>query len=287
MRRITIVSRALVIGMTLAGLVGGCGKGRDQKAPENAPQMTILIGGSATTTPILEILGKAFTARNPNVVVQFLPSSHTAGGIQGAAKGDIDLGALSRAFEAEEQNLGVLYTEFARDGLAFVTQKDIPFRNVSADNLRAIYAGKITKWSKLGVAGVADDTMVVIDRPGHTSAKIVLMGPLFPKDMVFGPTLVMIERALDANDALVKTPSAIGYTSLGAVLMEKLPVNVLMVDSVAPNSESIRSGRYPYFRPMALAHRKDTKPEVAAFIAYIMGPEGRKIISDNGFVPMN
>ncbi len=287
MRRMMKVSRALAIGMTLVPLVIGCGQGKDNKASTSTPRVTILIGGSATTTPILEILGKAFTARNPNVLVQFLPSSHTAGGIQGAAKGDIDLGALSRAFEEEEKNLGVLYTEFARDGLAFVTQKDIRFRDVSSDNLRAIYAGKITKWSKLGVAGVADDTMVVIDRPGHSSAKIVLMGPLFPKDMVFGPTLIMIERAPDANDALVKTPSAIGYTSLGAILMEKLPLNVLMVDGVAPDDESIRNGRYPYFRPMALAHRKDTKPEVAAFIAYIMGPEGRKIIGDNGFVPMN
>ncbi len=130
--------------------------------------------------------------------------------------------------------------------------------------------------------------MVVIDRPGHSSAKIVLMGPLFPKDMVFGPTLIMIERAPDANDALVKTPSAIGYTSLGAVLMEKLPVNVLMVDGVAP------SRRVDPERPLPLlsAHGPGPPPGRQAgggrlHRLHLVGPEGRKIIADNGFVPMH
>jgi phosphate transport system substrate-binding protein len=286
MCRLRNVALTLAVGMTLLLPSGGCRPGKNDEKPAGTPPVTILIGGSATTTPILDILGKAFTAGNPGVSIQFLPSSHTAGGIQGAVKGDIDLGAISRGFEAEEKSLGVLYTEFARDGLAFVTHKDVPVRDIASQSLRDIYAGKITKWSQIGVNGLPDDTMVVIDRPGHSSAKIVLMGPLFPKDMAFGSTLIMIERAPDANDALAKTPSAVGYTSLGAIQMEKLPLNVLMVDGVAPTEESIRSDRYPYYRPLALAHRPQAKPEVTAFIAFIRSPEGRKIIADNGFVPM-
>jgi phosphate transport system substrate-binding protein len=279
------IGRGLVALAVLAAV--GCGGGKEEKqVPVPAAKVVIVVSGSNTTTPILELLSKEFSKSRPEVSFDYLPSSHTAGGIQGAQSGELDLGATSRYVDATEKKLGLVEFEFARDGMVFVTNQATKVAGITAAQLKEIYAGKITKWSQVGVSGLKDDDMVVIDRPWHTSAKIVLMEQLFGEKFVFGPKLVMVERALDTNEALIRTSNSLGYTSLGAIVMEKLPLNLLKVDGVEPTPDNIKSGKFPYYRPMAVVYKQAPKPAVLDFVAFVKGPEGRRIIEANGFIPV-
>jgi phosphate transport system substrate-binding protein len=289
MRRRTQPSRAfspvaVLCGLAVLGLFSaGCGDKEEPKKAVPTKKVHLTVSGSATTTPILEILAKVYTASHPEVGFEFLPSSHTGGGVQGAHTGELALGATSRALLPEEARLGLVYREFARDSIVFAVNRSVPATKITRSQIVDMYSDKIRRWKQID-PGLPDTEIVVIDRPTHSSPRMTLDETLFGKGFPFSPKVVVIERALDANEAIVKTPNAIGYTSYGAVVMEKLALNILDVDGVYPSAENVASGKYPYVRPLGVVHRPDKA--VKDFVSFIFGPEGRKIIADNGFVPL-
>ena len=83
-----------------------------------------------------------------------------------------------------------------------------------------------------------------------------------------------------AND-----PYAIGYISLGAL---NDTVKAISVDGAEPTVENIKDGSYTLSRPFNVATKGESdNPVVKDFMAYIMSEEGQKIISDEGYIPVD
>ncbi len=283
MKRLAMCLLALA---AIVPLAASCGKKKEEQATsQTREKVRIAISGSDTTYGILKALSNSYGASHPDVNFDFLPSSHTGGGINGAYNREIDLGATSRTPLKEEEKLGMVYYEIANDGLVFTVEQKVPLKDVSVKQIKDMYAGKISKWSELGLKGMENDDIVVIDRPPHASARMVLDEILFGKEFPFSKKLVMIERASDTVEALAKTPNALGYTSQQAVVMGKLPVTMLSIDGVAPTFDNVKSGKYIYVRPFGVVYRPDAKKAVMEFVDFIKSPEGRKIILDEGLVP--
>jgi phosphate transport system substrate-binding protein len=53
-----------------------------------------------------------------------------------------------------------------------------------------------------------------------------------------------------------------------------------------PGVEAARSGKYPISRKLYLYTAGDPAPEVKAFIDWILGPDGQKIVDKEGFVSL-
>lgn len=284
MKRISV--GFIIVAVLSVFFLYNCG-GKDQgEAPREIPAASerLVISGSATTIPIIEKLAEAYKLKKPELITDFLPSSHTGGGIQGAQSGELSLGAISRDLEEEEKN-GLVEFIFARDAIVFVANRNVRVKNITSGQLKQIYSGKITRWSQIGQEGLKDEDIVVIDRPSHSSPKIVLGEKLFTGDFVLGTNLVMVERALDTNEALIKTPNSLGYTSLAAIKMGDLPLSTLAVDGVEPTPENVRTGAYPYYRPLGVVYRSDPDKAVLGFVEFVMSNEGREIITANGLSP--
>ena len=78
---------------------------------------------------------------------------------------------------------------------------------------------------------------------------------------------------------------SIGYVSLGSL---DDSVKALKIDGVEATAENIKAGKYKVSRPFNIAVKKDMKNEVAKdFINYVMSEEGQKIVSDNGYIPVD
>ena len=78
---------------------------------------------------------------------------------------------------------------------------------------------------------------------------------------------------------------AIGYVSLGSL---NDSVKALKIDGAEATAENIKAGKYKVSRPFNIAVKKDMKNEVAKdFINYVMSEEGQKIVSDNGYIPVD
>lgn len=77
--------------------------------------------------------------------------------------------------------------------------------------------------------------------------------------------------------------SAVAYVSLGQALeavASGVPVRLLPVDKVEPETPTVKDGRYPLRRPVLLLSAKDTTPLVEAFQQFALSDEGQKLISD-------
>lgn len=209
-------------------------------------------------------------------------------GIRLAANGTADIGATCRQrlsdvggnIHEEEKDVDLIAVGW--DALVAITHKNNPVKNISTDNLRAIFEGKLTNWKDLGGP---DLKIQVLTRKGSTSgvgymARIMIFNdPGYEykeKGKIFKST-----GPIEKNAA--KIEGSIAFDGVSSA--RKADVATIGIDGFLPTKENIASGNYPLFRPLYVAVNKTNKnPHVSGFIEFLTGPEGQEIISQQGTV---
>ncbi len=182
----------------------------------------------------------------------------------------------------------------AFDALAVYTHPSNPIKEISVEELKEIWSegGGITTWEQVNPA---------------ITGKIVLVGRAnssgtydYFREHICGKTPEKKQREFRAGvselggssevvETVGKTPLAIGYSGMGY----KTPgVNWLKVSpkkgepAIEPGTESARNKTYPIARGLYLYTAGAPEGEIAAFIEWIKGPDGQKIVAKEGFVPL-
>lgn len=101
--------------------------------------------GSTSVSPVIEVLGEAYKALNPDVTIS-VESVGSSAGIEAANNGTADLGMASRELKEEEaENLDV--DVIALDGITVIVNKDAEIEDITLENLKKVYLGEITDWA--------------------------------------------------------------------------------------------------------------------------------------------
>lgn len=108
----------------------------------------ITIGGSSSVTPLMEKLAEAYKKVNPKVEVMVQQSDSTTG-VTSAIDGSVDIGMASRDLKDTETDKGVKATVIAKDGIAVIVHKDSKQEELTLEQVKDIFTGKITKWSEI------------------------------------------------------------------------------------------------------------------------------------------
>lgn len=108
----------------------------------------ITIGGSSSVTPLMEKLAEAYKKINPKVEVMVQQSDSTTG-VTSAIDGSVDIGMASRDLKDTETDKGVKATVIAKDGIAVIVHKDSKQEELTLEQVKDIFTGKITKWSEI------------------------------------------------------------------------------------------------------------------------------------------
>ncbi len=108
----------------------------------------ITIGGSSSVTPLMEKLAEAYKKINPKVEVMVQQSDSTTG-VTSAIDGSVDIGMASRDLKDTETDQGVKATVIAKDGIAVIVHKDSKQEELTLEQVKDIFTGKITKWSEI------------------------------------------------------------------------------------------------------------------------------------------
>ena len=108
----------------------------------------ITIGGSSSVTPLMEKLAEAYKKANPKVEVMVQQSDSTTG-VTSAIDGSVDIGMASRDLKDTESDKGVKATVIAKDGIAVIVHKDSKQEELTLEQVKDIFTGKITKWSEI------------------------------------------------------------------------------------------------------------------------------------------
>lgn len=107
----------------------------------------LVLVGSTSAAPVTEALCEEYKRVNPNVEFEIQQTGSTAG-ISAAADGICDMALSSRALTDNEKIL-LSETDMALDAIAVIVNKKNKTDNLSVDDIRKLFEGKITKWSEL------------------------------------------------------------------------------------------------------------------------------------------
>mgnify|MGYP000867223479 CR=1 FL=1 len=117
---------------------------------------SLSLAGSTTVQPLAEKLAESFMSTNPDVQID-VQGGGSSVGVKAAGEGTSDIGMASREIKEEEltQFPNLQVHVIARDGIAVVVHPDNPVSDLSLDQIRDIFSGKIVNWSEVGGADAA------------------------------------------------------------------------------------------------------------------------------------
>jgi len=152
-----------------------------------------------------------------------------------------------------EKNLH--FTTVAWDALALLTHARNPVKNLSIEQLRDIYAGRITDWAALGGTPGAINLYAVAGPLDGVEWSLRRL--LFGK----GSARVAAKRwyinTQQLEGAVAIDPMAIGV-SLNSLVASDRKLQRLAIDGVAPSLATLQSGTYPLPTRLYVAARRET-----------------------------
>jgi phosphate transport system substrate-binding protein len=284
------IAESIIIGIILLGLCS-CNSVKTTELKDSNPvtsqtdaqgQKLIKIGGSSSTVTVLKLLAKAYESQNKTVKIEFISNSQSEGAIAALNNDIIDIAGSSKQLKPEEDNGKIQYRELAQDLLIVASHNSVKgVNNLSTKQLKAIYKGEIKNWRELGGPNA---NIVVLDRPEDESAKKLLRKYYLGEDKTTTKAVILNKEG-ELIETLQSTPNSIGTFSLAYSLINKLPVNHLSLNGVAPKSQNFTSGKYQMVRHIGILWEKTPSAPTQGFIDFILSKEGEKLLQKNGFVP--
>lgn len=263
---------ALLCGVVVvSGLVVGCGSGNSSK--ESAK---ITISGSTSVGPTIEVLAEAYEKNNDvKIEVQQVGSS---AGIKNTIEGTSNLGMSSRDLKDEEAQ-SVEGTKIAIDGIAVVTNKNNKVEDLTVEQVKDIFTGKITNWKQVGGA---DAEIVVVSREEGSGTRDGFQDILGFESEELIKSAQICDGSGNVKSTVEGNENAIAYISFGYV---KDGIKSVKVDGVEANDENVLDGKYPISRPFLVVNKKDNlSNEAKAFVDFILSEEGQNIVAEEGFI---
>ena len=175
----------------------------------------------------------------------------------------------------------------ARDAFVFFVHADNPARNLTTEQVRAIYSGKATTWREAGVEW--DARLIPFQRNKNSGSQTTLeriMGdvPIMPpleEDRLGGMGDIFRDVADYRNRR-----GAIGFSFryYATELVAAGKIRLLALDGVEPTVENIRSGKYPFVAESYLVTAGEPEGDTARLASFLSSPEGRALVEAVGYV---
>jgi len=264
----TKVIAVLIALLALTNAFAG-GSGEQSGTNASAAPYTIEVGGSTSVTPLMELLAVEYAKVKPNIKVN----------INGTGSGDginnagvlYQIGMSSRELTPAEQGKGLKEVIIAIDGIAVIVNKSNAVANLTVEQIRNIYTGAITNWSQVGGRNAAIAVVSREEGSGTRGAFEELAG--FQGKLLANANQLTSTGAILAN--IAQNSDAIGYISLGSL---NDTVKAVSVGGVAATSANVVNGSYKIARPFIVLTGKNVHAESSAFIQWILGSDGQKVV---------
>lgn len=267
-------------GMFVIGAVAGLMVGAPSVWAGN-----LVIKGSTTVLPIAQKVSEAYMKEKPDVRIS-ISGGGSGNGIKAVIDGTTDIGNASRFIKDKEVKLAVEKGAYpvpfsvAYDCIVPVVHPSNGISDVTLEQLKAIYEGKVKNWKELGGA---DKEIAVFSRDTSSGTyevwgkKVLLGARVSPKALLQASNGAVVQ-------AVSKNPNAIGYIGLGYL---DDSTKMLSVGGVKGSAETTLNGTFPISRPLFMFTRGWPKGDAADFINYVLHPEkGQKLVGNAGYVPL-
>lgn len=258
------------------------------KLTENLPR----IDGAAALFPVYSAFVNAVYPNTTKLHDGIFEYNNTPGGYRLLAEKETDIfigvypSDEQRAY-AEENQTTFEYTPIGTEAFVFFVHKDNPITNLTTEQIKDIYSGKITNWKDVGGKNEKIAAFQRNEGSGSQSMLKRFMGdtPITdaPTEMLNDLMAGIIEQVADYKSKTNSIGFSFRYYVEG--IIKNPDIKMISIDGAAPTSENIRNGSYPILTPIyAVTYKENQNGNVDKLLEWILSDEGQYIINETGYV---
>lgn len=237
----------------------------------------VIIAGSTSVQPFVEKVAEHFMEENPGITVNVQGGGSTAG-VQATMNGTCDIGASSRNLKPSERGLRTIL--IALDGIAVILHKDNPLEDLTVEQVRGIFTGKISNWRELG--GL-DKEIIPVTREEGSGTRVSFEDMIMGGEAISDACLVQDSNGA-VREIIATTLQGVGYISIGLVDDREKAV---AINGIQPTLANLVTEKYRFSRPFLFLMREEPRGHCKRFIDYVLSSEGQQILGSSGLIPIN
>ena len=240
---------------------------------------TLRIAGGTAHIPVMKEAAKRIMTFNGDIQIS-IAGGGSGVGIKQVGEGLVNIGNSGRKPTDEEINKYQLKMfKWAIDGVGVVVNPENKVKALSKTQLIDIFSGKINNWKSIG--GV-DKPINVYTRDKASGTRAVFWKKALDKGEITAKANFVVSNGA-MKSAISSNPYAIGYVSVGYIDKSVAPV---ALGGVVPTLENVKQGNYQIARGLYSNTKGEPSGLTKKFIDFIFSPEGQKIASEKGFIPV-
>ena len=144
----------------------------------NARAGEIVARGSDSTIQAVQALAEAYKAKTGTAFK--VEGGGSSKGAKDCLAGEVDLAFMSRQPKDDETKDGLIGMPYALDGVAVIVNKENPINNITVEQLKAIYTGKMKEWSD-------GKPILPLNRPATSGTREVFQEKVLGSGVEFDP----------------------------------------------------------------------------------------------------
>jgi phosphate transport system substrate-binding protein len=249
----------------------------------------ITIKGSDTMVILAQKWAEVYMKSHPEVTLQ-VTGGGSGTGISALINGATDICNASRSMKQSEidklkERYGSLGIEIrcAKDGITVYLNEANPVKELSIKQLSGIFTGKIKNWKEVG--GV-DQDIKLYGRENSSGTYVFFQENVVKGD--YATSCQTLPGTAAVVNAVKNDKYGIGYG--GAAYSKGVKQCLVKKDDKStaylPTAETIKNGTYPISRYLYMYVRNRPTGEMKNYIDWILGPEGQKLVVDQGYFPV-
>ena len=278
---------AAVAGLGLVGCGGSSSSSSSSDSSDKAASITGTVNCSGATSfqKLVESAAAKFEDAYPDVTVAI------TGGGSGQGLSDVKDGKaqIGRSDVFAEEKLDAADAAKLTDytvavvGMGPIVNSKVDVDDLTTEQLKGIFTGKITDWSEVG--GTAGKIQVIERKAGSgtraTFEAAVLAGEKAPDD--FAP-VAEEDSSGTVVEKIQATDGAISYLAFS--YFDDTKFKALKVDGVEPKAQNVASGKFNIWAYEHMYTAADADEATQAFIDFMMSDEVQgSLVEEEGFIP--
>jgi len=254
-----------------------------------AQKKAIEIAGSDTMLELAQALAEDF-AKETGIEIN-VGGGGSGTGIARLINDTVDIANSSRELKdkekklAEEKGVKIYEVKLGIDAIAIITNLKNPVKNLTIEQLAAIYKGEVTNWKQVGGPNIA---ISLYGRQNNSGTYIFFREHIL-NNQNYSPKMMGMNGSAQIVEAIKNDKGGIGYVGIGYLNDVKGQVKIVTVNNMMPTDEkAVLSAKYPIARFLFqyVSDKRLEREEIRRFYKFALSKKGQDIVKMTGFYPL-
>jgi phosphate transport system substrate-binding protein len=236
-----------------------------------------IVNGGGGALDNVKALTDAFRAQHMGITWQGLADVGSNAGVNLVVSGETDLGYISRDLLDTEKGK-VEAISIGASGTAVAVASNNMIKSLTKDQVAKIFTGAISDWKDVG--GTAGRIRILIRESGSSTRSAFEAYFFDGKKPTYAPNSIEVTTIDETVKAINSFKESIGMVTMNATTFVNSSIAFVTVDGVPATRDNLNTGKYQVRRPLYFVYNPTTvKPAIQAFMDFVKGPEGQKILA--------